>query len=158
MIEYFLKIDGIPGESQNDSHKGEIDVVSWSWGEAQTVVTSGGGGSAAARVTLRDLQCSMQVSKASPQLMLACASGKRIPIAVLSCRRAGERQQDFLLIKVSTVLVSAFETAGQQQSPLLDTVSLNFAKIEIEYREQSPTGAMGTAVKVGWDVAANRPV
>ena len=27
-VDYFLKIDGIPGESQDDEHKDEIEVVS----------------------------------------------------------------------------------------------------------------------------------
>jgi type VI secretion system secreted protein Hcp len=156
MIEYFLKIDGIPGESRVDRHKDEIDVVSWSWGEAQTIVTSGGGGSTAGRVAMRDLQFSMQFNKASPLIMLACASGKHFPAAILTCRRGG--QQDFLVIKLSNVIVSTYETAGQQQSPQLDMASLNFAKIEFEYREQSATGAPGTVVKAGWDVAASRPV
>jgi type VI secretion system secreted protein Hcp len=156
MISYFLKIDGIPGESQDDRHRDEIEVVSWSWGEAQTIVTSGGGGSAAARVSMRDLQFAARASKASPHLMLACASGKRFPTAVLSCRKTG--QQDFLVIRLSNVLVSSFETSGQEQSPPVDSASLNFAKIEIEYREQLQTGAAGTPIKVGWDVAANRPV
>ena len=30
--DYFLKIDGIPGESAADSkHSGEISILSWSW-------------------------------------------------------------------------------------------------------------------------------
>jgi len=158
MFDYFLKIDGVPGESTDDRHKGEIDVASWSWGESQTVITSGSGGSTAGRVSMRNLQFAMRVNKASPHLMLACASGKRIAAAVLTCRSAGDQQQDFLLIRLSNVLVSSFEMTGQQQSPLMDSALLSFAKIEIEYRELSPTGAMATPIKVGWDVAANKPV
>jgi type VI secretion system secreted protein Hcp len=154
--QYFLRIDGVPGESQDDRHKGEIEVVSWSWGEAQTIVTSGGGGSAAAKVSMRDLQFVTRASKASPHLMLACASGKRFPTAVLSCRKTG--QHDFLLIKLSNVLVSSFETSGQEQSAPVDSASLNFARIEFEYHEQLPTGAVAAPIRMGWDVAANRAV
>ncbi len=35
-IDYFLKIDGIDGESQDDKHKNEIDLDSWSWGARST--------------------------------------------------------------------------------------------------------------------------
>ena len=35
-VDYFLKIDGIDGESNDSKHKGSIDVESWSWGETQT--------------------------------------------------------------------------------------------------------------------------
>lgn len=158
MVDYFLKIDGVPGESTDDRHKGEIDIASWSWGESQPALTSGSGGIGEGRVSMRNLQFAMRVNKASPHLMLACAIGKLIPTAVLTCRRAGDQQQDFLLIRLSNVLVSSFETTGQQQSPLMDSASLSFAKIEIEYRELSPTGAMATPIKVGWDVVANKPV
>lgn len=32
---YFLKIDGAPGESTDAKHKGEIDILSFQWGETQ---------------------------------------------------------------------------------------------------------------------------
>ena len=31
-VDYFLKIDGIDGESQDDKHKDWIEVLSFSWG------------------------------------------------------------------------------------------------------------------------------
>ena len=34
-VDYFLKIDGVDGESGDDKHKGEIEVESFSWGETQ---------------------------------------------------------------------------------------------------------------------------
>jgi len=34
-VDYFLKLDGIEGESQDYKHKGEIDVESFSWGVSQ---------------------------------------------------------------------------------------------------------------------------
>ena len=36
-FDYFLKLDGIPGESTDAKHKGEIDVLSWSWGESPEI-------------------------------------------------------------------------------------------------------------------------
>ena len=34
-VEMFLKLAGIAGESQNAQHKGEIDILGWSWGVAE---------------------------------------------------------------------------------------------------------------------------
>jgi type VI secretion system secreted protein Hcp len=56
-VDYFLKIDGIEGESLDEKHKGEIDVLSWSWGESQEGPTTGGGGGPAA------CRCKLFVSK-----------------------------------------------------------------------------------------------
>ena len=36
-VDYFLKFDGIKGESADVKHKDEIDVESWSWGETHPV-------------------------------------------------------------------------------------------------------------------------
>ena len=83
---YFLKIDGIPGESLDAKHKDEIEVLSWSWGETQPAPVSAGGGAGSGKVAMGDLQVNAQTSRASPQLLLACASGKHLKSAVLTGR------------------------------------------------------------------------
>ena len=78
-VDYFLKIDGIEGEATDAKHKNTIDVESWSWGETQTGVASGrGGGAGAGKVSMQDFHFVMKVNKASPKLMLACATGQHI--------------------------------------------------------------------------------
>jgi type VI secretion system secreted protein Hcp len=158
-VDYFLKIDGIPGESTDAKHKGEIDVGAWSWGEA--VVPSGsGGGGGAGKVVIQDLSFTSRFSKASPQLMLACASGKHIKTASLVARRAGKGQAEFLTITLRNVVVSSYQTAagGGDEGGPLDSISLDFAQIQVQYRETKPDGTLGPAVKFGWDVKKNGPV
>ena len=41
--DYFLKIDGIEGESKADKHKDEIDLQSFSWGATQSGSFAAGG-------------------------------------------------------------------------------------------------------------------
>jgi type VI secretion system secreted protein Hcp len=156
--DYFLKLDGIPGESSDADHKEEIEILSWSWGETQAVIHSGRGGSAAGKVAMRDFQFATNTNKASPVLILACASGQRIPKARLTCRKKGEVKQEFLVVTLSDVLVSSYQTAGPEQGLPLDEVSLNYRKIEMEYRQQLPNGSLGPPIKVGWDVAANKRI
>ena len=31
-VDYFLKLDGVTGESTDQQHTGEIELASWSWG------------------------------------------------------------------------------------------------------------------------------
>src|SRR5262249_20296840 len=97
-VDYFLKIDGIDGESQDHKHKGEIDLLSWSWGEHQSGTHGAGGGGGAGKVSMGDFHFVMHINKASPKLMLACADGEHIRKAVLTCRKAGTEQQEFLKI------------------------------------------------------------
>ena len=111
-FDYFLKLDGIPGESTDAKHKGEIDVLSWSWGESQEIAPNAGGGSGTGKVAMTDLHVSANLSKASPQLLLACAAGKHIKSAVLTGRKAGKEQTEFLTFSLSDVLVSGYQTGG----------------------------------------------
>src|ERR1051325_2158174 len=107
-FDSFLKIDGIEGESQDSKHKGEIELLSYTWGATQSGTFAAGGGGGAGKVNMDDFEFTMHVNKASPKLMLACASGQHIPKAVLTVRKAGTDQQEFLNVVFSDILVSYY--------------------------------------------------
>jgi type VI secretion system secreted protein Hcp len=158
-VDYFLKIDGIEGESQDDKHKNEIDVESWSWGETNSGDAQARGGEGAGKVSLQDFNFVMKVNKATPKLMEACATGEHIKKAVLTCRKAGKQQQEYLKVTLSDFIVSSYQTGGSAGEVIpVDQISMNFAKIECEYKEQKPTGELGGVVKGGWDAKANKKV
>jgi type VI secretion system secreted protein Hcp len=156
-FDYFLRIDGVAGESADAKHKGEIEVESWSWGEANAGPHLGGGGGGG-RVEMQDFHFVAPVSKASPTLLLACATGHHYKSAVLTCRQVGKAQQEFLTFTFSDVLVSSFAIGGTAASEVapIDQVSLNFSKIQVEYKEQKADGSLGTSTKVGWDVKTHK--
>ena len=159
-VDYFLKVNGIDGESADHKHGKEIDIESWSWGETQSGSHATGGGGGAGKVSMQDFHFVMKANKASPKLMLACATGEHIKDATLTCRKAGKDQQEFLKIKMTDLLVSSFQTGGSGHSEIIptDQISLNFSKIEFEYKEQKPDGSLGGTEKAGWDVKANKKV
>jgi type VI secretion system secreted protein Hcp len=150
----FLKLDGIEGESTDKDHKGEIDIMSFSLGESQVGGRGAGAGSGrgAGKVSMQDIHFSTNMSKASPQLFLACASGKHISNGLLTLRKAGEQQLEFLKIKLTDVLVSSYQTGGNVldnglYSPLrgeaevpTDQFSLNFSRINVTFTPQSAAG------------------
>lgn len=156
-VDYFLKLDGVKGESKKDGHKDEIDVLSWNWGESQTGTSAEGGGGGAGKVSMNDFTFSMRTSKASSKLLLFCANGKHIPSGLLTCRKAGEKQQEYLKIKFSDLLVSSFHTGGHEGQEIpVDSISLNFSKIEYEYKEQDAKGNLGGAIKAHWDLKTGK--
>lgn len=156
-VDYFLKIEGIKGESTDDKHKGEIDVESFSWGLTQSGTMGLGGGGGAGKVQFQDFHFTKKVSKASPQLFLGCAKGEHIKEATLTARKAGERQQEFLVITMNDVLITSYQSGGSSSDVLpTDQVSMNFAKIEYIYKEQKEDGSLGGDVSASWDVKANR--
>src|SRR5947209_9384882 len=120
-VDYFVKIDGIEGESGDHKNPKQIQLESWSWGETQSGSHSYGGGGGAGKVSMQDFHFVMKVNKSSPKLMLACASGEHIPKAVLVCRKAGKDQQEFLKVTLSDLLVSSFQTGGTSHSDIVPT-------------------------------------
>jgi type VI secretion system secreted protein Hcp len=156
-VDYFLKLGEIKGESKDKKHPDEIDLLSWSWGASQTGTSAAGGGAGAGKVSMQDFNFVMQVNKATPKLILACASGEHIPQAVLTCRKAGGEQEEFLKYTFSDVLVSSYQTGGSGGSDIVPTeqVSLNYTKMEVEYKEQTEKGTLKGVVKAGWDMKKN---
>lgn len=159
-VDYFLKLDGIDGESTDDKHKGQIDIESFSWGATQAGAHAAGGGGGAGKVVFQDFHFTMKINKASPKLMLACATGQHIKSAILVSRKAGGNQEEYLTVKMSDLLVSSFQTGGSGSADVVptDQISLNFAKVEFEYKEQKADGTLGGAVKTGYDLKANKKV
>jgi len=159
-VDYFLKIDGIEGESQDSKHKNEIDLESWSWGQTNMGDSSVRGGMGAGKVSMQDFHFVMKVNKSTPKLMEACATGQHIKTAELTCRKAGKEQQEYLKVKLSDLVVSSFQTGGSAGDSVIpvDQVGLNFSKIEFEYKEQKPDGTLGGSVKGGYDLKQNKKV
>ena len=81
LVDFFLKLDGIPGESRDAQHKDEIDLESFSWGETNAgPAAEAGGGGGGGKVQFEDLNVVMKLNKASPLLLQACASGQHIKL------------------------------------------------------------------------------
>lgn len=159
-VDYFLKMEGIQGESQDAKHKGEIEIESFSWGLSQTGTLAAGGGGGAGKVQFQDFHFTTRVSKASPSLMLGCATGQHIKEGTLIARKAGQEQQEFIKITLTDILVSSYQSGGSSGSDTLptDQFSLNFAKVEFAYYPQKADGSLDAPVKGGWDLKANKKV
>lgn len=158
-VDFFLRLDGIKGESKDRDHKDEIDVLAWQWGEASNVDMSGGGGGAG-KAIFHALTVRKLTDTSSVALLLACASGKHIRNAVLTCRRRGRSKQEFLKVTLENVVVSAFNAAGDSgsgETPSED-VALNYAKVIWSYRPTKPDGSLGGEIKGGWDLIKNEKI
>jgi type VI secretion system secreted protein Hcp len=157
-VDYFLKIDGVEGESTDDRHKGEIEILSFSWGESNMGTKVRGCGAGAGKVSMQDFHFTMAINKASPKLFLMCATGEHIKEATLMVRKAGtEAPVEYLKIKLSDVVVSSYQTGGSGDVPM-DSFSLNFSKIEFEYKPQKPDGSLDAPIKAGYDLKLNKKV
>jgi type VI secretion system secreted protein Hcp len=156
--DYFIKFDGIKGESKDAKHAEEIEVLSWSWGMTNPGAGGTGGGAGAGKVSMQDFHFTTTFSKASPALMLRCANGAHIANALLSARKAGGKGGgDYLTFKFSDVVVSSYQTGGTASGEReVDQLSLNFAKVEVDYKEQKSDGTLGASTGFGFDIKQNK--
>ena len=155
-VDMFLKIDDIEGESVDDVHAGEIDVMAWSWGMTQSGTTHGGPGGGAGKVDVQDLSFTHYVDKASANLIQMCCNGKHFEEATLVVRKAGEMPLEYLIITMKDGLVSAVSTGGTgDEDRLMENVTLNFSEFKTEYVPQMADGSGDASIIVGWNIAKN---
>ena len=157
-VDMFLKIAGVEGEAKDDAHKNEIDVLEWNWGLEQPGSGHIGGGAGTGKVTVRDVSVRKYVDKSTPDLMLACCNGKHFNEAKLTVRKAGENPLEYLVVTMNDVLITGVHTGGTSNGNerLSETITLNFAKVKVDYAEQTATGGKGATPKMGWDIEANK--
>lgn len=158
-VDYFLKLDGAEGESPDEKHKGEISLLQFSWGVQNLGSSDRGGGAGSGKAQFSDFQFVKEFDKASPILEQFCASGEHIPTGVLTCRKAGKEQQEYLKITFTDCFVSSYQiSAGGGSVIPHDSISINFSKFETEYKPQTEKGTLGAGVKKGWDLKKNKVV
>ena len=111
-VDMFIKIDGIKGESADDKHKEEIDVLSWSWGMNQSGSAHMGGGAGAGKVNVHDLSFTKYVDKGSNLLLSGCFKGTHYKEALLTVRKAGDKPLEYIKVTMEEVMVTSVSTGG----------------------------------------------
>ena len=155
-MDMFIKIDSLKGESKDKTHGGEIDVLAWSWGMSNSGSAHVGGGAGAGKVNVQDLSFTKYLDKSSPDLMLSACNGKHWDEAVLVVRKAGETPLEYLKITMTECLVTSVSGGGSGgEDRLTENVTLNFAKVKVEYVEQVAKGGKGATPSMGWSIVEN---
>lgn len=157
-FDTFIDIAGVEGEATATGFTGKIEIYSFSWGASNpTTVGAGATGLSAGKVSISSFNIMKKTEKSSPVLFAACCNGKHFDTATVTMRKAsGEGgQKAFLVYKFTDVMVESVQWSGStggDDTPT-ESVSLAFAKCEIEYQQQdSKGGTIGKPIKAGWDL------
>ncbi len=154
--DIFAKIGDIKGESLDDKHKDEIEVLSWSWGVSNAGAIKGASGAGARKASFHDLSFTHNIDKASPVLMQSCATGVHLKEATITHRKAGKGQLEFLIVKMSDVIVTSVTQGDSDKGSHSEVVNLVFAKVDLEYVPQKPDGSADAAIHFKYDILANK--
>jgi type VI secretion system secreted protein Hcp len=155
-VDIFAKIGDIKGESTDSKHKDEVEVLSYSWGVTNPGQLGTGGGGGAGRATFQDLSIVHKIDKASPRLLQACATGQHLKEATITFRKAGQKQQDFLIIKMNDVIITGVLQSALSSEAGSETVSLEFAKVDWEFKPQKADGSLDAGIHFKFDIKANK--
>jgi type VI secretion system secreted protein Hcp len=153
--DIFAKLGDIKGESIDDKHKDEIEVLSWSWGLANPGLSTSGR-AAARKPSFHDLSFTHKIDKASPLLLRGCATGQHLKEAMITRRKAGKGQQEFLVIKMNDVVITSVEESDSGGDSQVEMVTLAFAKVNVEYRPQKADGSLDAGVHFKYDLKSNK--
>jgi type VI secretion system secreted protein Hcp len=155
--DIFAKIGDIKGESLDVKHKDEIEVLSWSWGVTQSGSIGHGAGGGAGKASFQDFNFTHHIDKASPLLMKACATGTHIGEATITVRKAGKAPQEYLIIKMSDVIITSVAMSVASEAPTTaENVTLQAAKVDLEYKAQKPDGSLEAGLHFKYDIKANK--
>ncbi|MDO9600207.1 MAG: type VI secretion system tube protein Hcp [Azoarcus sp.] len=152
--DIFLKIEGarmgpIKGEAQDQVHKDEIDILSWTWGmqgNASATATAGSRSGGASQVSVTELILTKGFDRASTALLVALRANEQIKRATLTVRKAGgPKAVEYLVMVLENARIRALDLSGDGGENITETIAISFQKVSIEYRGQDPSGG-GNAV------------
>lgn len=152
--DFHIKLDGVEGESKHKDHAGEIEILSWSWGVSNASGAASGGGSGKGKATASDFQFVHNYDKASPVLAKNSVTGKHFKDLVLTARKSGDGQQDYLKITLKEVFITSVQPGGSQGGDVLEQVTASYKDIEFTYKVQDDKGAAKGESKFGWNLAS----
>jgi len=153
--DIFAKLGDIKGESQDSKHKDEIEILSWSWGVTQSGSMAHGSGGGSGKANFNDFSFTHYVDKASPVLLKVCATGDHLKDATITVRKAGKGQQEFLIIKMNDIIVTSV-TPGGSGEQISESIALQCAKVDLEYKPQKADGSLDAGVHFKYDIKGNK--
>lgn len=150
-IDTHIKFDGVEGEATHKDHKGEVELLSWSWNVSNASALTGGG-SGKGKATPGEMVILHNYDKASPVLAKKCAQGVHFKEAVITARKSGEGQKDFIKVTLKEVYITSVAPSASAGGDIVEAVSMSYGSIDFAYKPQDDKGGTGGEVKFGWNV------
>ena len=160
--DYYLKIDGVTGETTAKGLSDYMELASFSFGASNPAsVGSQGGGSASGKVSLQSFNVMKRTDKASPTLFQMCCAGDHSATAEVHIKKAtgkdGE-QQTFIKYSFTEVYVDSVQwsgSAGGDTYPM-ESLSFSFASVTVSYYPQDAKGKIATKSEdASWNQVTN---
>jgi type VI secretion system secreted protein Hcp len=157
--DYFLKIDGVTGESTTGTTPGVIAVDGFEWSaENKTTINSTTGGAGAGKATLNQITIEKPVDSTSPQLFGMLGQGAKINGMELVARKAGPTGTAPIYMRYTFQLAyvnSQTQTGEAGDEGIHEKLTFSYGAVKQTYIKQSPNGGPATTVFSAWNQVTN---
>ncbi len=155
-VDMFLKLDGIDGESLDDTYAKYIDVISWNWGASQSGSVHMGGGAGSGKASFQDLSITKYVDASSHKLWKSVSIGAHIKEAKLIVRKAGEKPLDYIVLTMTNCLITSINAGGSGgEDRLMENITINFEEYEFAYTPQKEDGSGDSVLPFKFSISKN---
>jgi type VI secretion system secreted protein Hcp len=154
-VDYYLKLDQIDGESSDDKHKNEIQLMSWSWGAAQVSSVAGTGGSGAGKADLSDFSVMTYFDKATPKFFKSICAGTHVKTGTMSAIKSGADGKPYLKVDFKEMFVTNLSISGSSEIPTV-SISFSYNEIKIDYSTQNEQGNITSTGAVTFNTKENK--
>ena len=158
-VDMFIKIEGVDGESQSPGHEGEIDVLAWSWGTHHTSRERMNGPARYGRTARNgEMTFTKSMDSTSAPLFSFCSTSQFKDVVILTVERPERPFENYIQIQMHDVHCVAYSVGSGGEDVPTENVTLNFSKIEFEYKPQKADGSDGGNIEMGWDLTKGKKV
>jgi type VI secretion system secreted protein Hcp len=154
-VDYFLKLDGIQGESVENGHKDEIQILSFSWGGSNVSSVSGTGGSGAGKVDLSDLSVMINFDKSTPKFFKSLCAGTHIKTGTMTATKSGADGKPYLKVDFKELFVSSLQVSASSEIPTV-SVSFTYNEIKMDYSQQNEQGNLTSTGPITYNLKENK--
>ena len=156
-----MKYGRVDGAVETKGFQKWIELNSFAWGCSRNIDIPTGG--AATREmstpTVKNVTVTKRLDRSTPNLMLEALAGtheSQVSIAFTTTEKGGVGP--YLTYKLWECALTGYDIDTRGSDALLETLVINFAKIECKYVEHNAQGKADATLAVGYDLAAMRRI
>jgi type VI secretion system secreted protein Hcp len=154
-VDYFLKLQGAQGESQQANFTSQIKVLSWNFGGYSESTVGRTSGSGAGKVTMQPLKVVCELDSGYTKLASFLTKGAHLNQGVLSAVKNGSNNEAFLIMTMTEVFVAELNLEASTQVPVVN-LSLTYKSVHTEYKTQNANGNLVSAGTHNYDASTNQ--
>ncbi|HEX8713580.1 MAG TPA: type VI secretion system tube protein Hcp [Terracidiphilus sp.] len=154
-VDYFLKLDGIEGESADEKHKNQIQLMSWSWGASNMSSVAGTGGSGAGKVDMSDFNLMTFFDKSTPKFFKNISKGTHITKGTLEAVKSGADGKPYLKIDFQEIFITSLQMSASSEVPSV-SITFTYNEIKVDYSQQDEKGNLVSTGAVTYNTKQNK--